>query len=99
LTYIDATGVQGKATADSSDIIEARYLELVPDVRVIQAVNFVADDAAFAGTMIMTWQITAVAGGARVDITADDVPDGISAEDHAAGLASSLANLAAFVEG
>jgi hypothetical protein len=25
----------------------------------------------------------------RVDFTADDVPDGISAEDHAAGLASS----------
>ncbi|MFD3612723.1 hypothetical protein ACFWXA_32580 [Streptomyces atroolivaceus] len=29
---------------------------------------------------------------------AEDVPDGISAEDHAAGLASSLANLAAYAE-
>jgi hypothetical protein len=35
---------------------------------------------------------------ARVEIRADDVPDGISAEDHAAGLASSLANLAAYLE-
>ena len=33
-----------------------------------------------------------------VDFTADDVPDGISAEDHAAGLASSLTNLAAYLE-
>jgi hypothetical protein len=33
-----------------------------------------------------------------VDIRADDVPAGISAEDHAVGLASSLANLAAYVE-
>ena len=33
-----------------------------------------------------------------VDITADDVPDGINEEDHAAGLASSLANLAKHVE-
>jgi hypothetical protein len=29
---------------------------------------------------------------------AEDVPDGISAEDHAAGLTSSLTNLAAYVE-
>ena len=31
----------------------------------------------------------------RVDIRADDVPDGINAADHAAGLSSSLDNLAA----
>jgi hypothetical protein len=34
----------------------------------------------------------------RVDIRADDVPDGINAADHAAGLPSSLDNLAASVE-
>ena len=34
----------------------------------------------------------------RVDIRADDVPDGINAADHAAGLSSSLDNLAASVE-
>jgi hypothetical protein len=33
-----------------------------------------------------------------VEIRADHVPDGISAEDHAAGLTSSLANLAACLE-
>jgi len=41
---------------------------------------------------------TAVDAGTRVDIVAEDGPDGISAEDHAAGLASSLTNLAACVE-
>ena len=34
----------------------------------------------------------------RVDIRAGDVPDGINAADHAAGLSSSLDNLAASVE-
>lgn len=97
LTYIDASRTQGKATADS-DVIEARYVDIVPDERVVQAVDFVSDDPAFAGTMIMTWDVTAVDGGTRVDITAEDVPDGISAEDHAAGLASSLANLADHLE-
>ena len=64
----------------------------------MQAVDFESDDPAFAGTMTMTWTLTADAGGTRVDITAADVPSGISAEDHAAGLASSLANLALHLE-
>lgn len=97
LTYVDAARAQGKTTADS-DAIEARYVDIVPGQRVVQAVDFVSDDPAFAGTMIMTWEVTGVDGGTRVDITAEDVPDGISAEDHAAGLASSLANLADHLE-
>ena len=39
--------------------------------------------------MIMTWEVTAADTGTRVNIVAKDVPDGISAEDHAAGLDSS----------
>jgi uncharacterized protein YndB with AHSA1/START domain len=97
LTYDDASAAPGKATADA-DIVEARFVDIVPAVRVVQAVDFVSDDPAYAGTMTMTWEVTAVDGGTRVDIRADDVPDGISAEDHAAGLASSLANLAAHLE-
>ncbi len=97
LTYADASRAEGKATADS-DIVEARYVDIVPGVRVVQAVDFVSDDPAFAGTMTMTWEVTAVDVGTRVDITADDVPVGICAKDHAEGLASSLANLAEHVE-
>ena len=97
LTYDDASSTSGKATPDS-DVVEARYVEIVHGVRVVQAVDFVSDDPAFAGTMMMTWEVTAVDGGTRVDIVAHDVPDGISAQDHAAGLDASLSNLAAFVE-
>ena len=87
----------GKTTADS-DIVEARFIDIVPGVRVVQAVTFVADDPDLAGTMTMTWEVTATDDGTRVDIRADQVPAGISAEDHAAGLASSLANLAVYVQ-
>ena len=97
LTYPDASGAPGKATADS-DIVEARFVNIVPGERVVQAVDFVSDDPANAGTMTMTWEVTAIGGGTRVDIIAGDVPDGISAEDHAAGLASSLTKLAAYLE-
>ena len=97
LTYSDASGAPGKATADS-DVVEARFVDIVPGERVVQAVDFVSDDPAYAGTMTMTWAVTAVGEGTRVDIVAEDVPDGVRAEDHAAGLASSLAKLAAYVE-
>ena len=97
LSYSDSAASQGKATADS-DIVEARFVEMVDGVRVVQEVDFVSDDPAYAGTMTMRWETTAVDGGTKVDITAADVPDGISEEDHAAGLANSLANLAAYLD-
>jgi uncharacterized protein YndB with AHSA1/START domain len=97
LTYAGPTDSRGKSSADS-DIVEARYVDIVPNDRVVQAVDFVSDDPAFAGTMTMTWTVRAVDGGSRLEITADDVPDGISADDHSAGLASSLENLARYVE-
>ena len=97
LSYLDAAESRGKSSPDS-DIVEARYIDIVPDVRVVQAVDFVSDDPKFAGTMTMTWTVEAVTGGTRVDIVAEDVPDGISADDHATGLASSLENLATHLE-
>lgn len=97
LTYDDPAGSPGKATADS-DVVEARFIDLVPGDRVVWAVDFESDDPAFTGTMTMTWQLAATDGGTRVEIRADDVPDGISADAHAQGLASSLANLAAMLE-
>ena len=43
---------------------------------------------------LLVWQD----GGTRVDLTADDVPAGISADDHAEGMESSLRNLARYLE-
>jgi uncharacterized protein YndB with AHSA1/START domain len=97
LTYVDASSAPGKSTADS-DVVEVRYVDIVPGVRVVQAVDFVSDEPQYLGTMTMTWEVTSVDVGTRVDVRADDVPAGVSAEDHAAGLDSSLASLAAYLE-
>lgn len=94
LTYEAADGAPGKSTADS-DIVEARFLEIVPGDRVVQAVDFVSEDPAMSGTMTMTWTVASRDGGTQVEFRADGVPDGITAEDHAAGMESSLQNLAA----
>jgi uncharacterized protein YndB with AHSA1/START domain len=97
LTYTEAAGVSGKTSADS-DIVDVRYIDIRPNDQVVQAVDFVSDAPEFAGTMTMTWTVQDTPCGTLVEIVADDVPDGISAEDHVAGLASSLDNLATFVE-
>lgn len=98
LMYDDDTRAAGKTTS-SSEVVEARFVDIVPNVRVVQAVDFVSDDPAFAGTMTMTWELSAEGAATRVELRAEDVPAGISREEHETGMASSLANLAAFVEG
>lgn len=98
LTYLDSDGSLGKSTADS-DVVEARYVELEPGLRVVQAVQFESDDPAYAGTMTMTWALERVENGTRVEFRAEGAPPGISAEDHEAGLASSLQNLIDYLGG
>lgn len=98
LTYEHAPESSAKSTADT-DIVEARYVEIVRDERVVQEVDFVSDDPAFAGTMVMTWTVHPSDGATRVEFIAQHVPDGISAADHAAGMASSLEHLAAYLAG
>ena len=98
LTYTDSTEPHGKSAADT-DIVEARFVEVSPDDRVVQQVDFVSDAPEYAGTMTMTWAVRSISPGrTRVEIIATDVPDAISVDDHAAGLASSLENLADFLE-
>ena len=92
-----ASGEGGKTAADS-DVISGRFVDLEPDECVVQDFDFVSDDPAFAGTMRMTWGLTWCAAGTEVSVLAENVPAGISKDDHALGLAASLANLAACVE-
>lgn len=97
LTYEGAEHTPGKSS-EHSDVVEGRFVELVPNVRVVQLIEFESDDPAFGGSMTMTWSLIRVSGGTEVSISCENVPNGISKEDHAIGLASSLKNLAAFVE-
>jgi uncharacterized protein YndB with AHSA1/START domain len=88
----------GKTTADT-DVVESEFAELVPGQRVVQLVRFRSDDPAFAGIMRMVWDLEPAEGGTRVIFLAEDVPPGISKEDHDAGLRSSLENLKVYVMG
>ncbi|MFG1758587.1 SRPBCC family protein [Micromonospora echinofusca] len=97
LTYLDAADSPGKTSA-GTDVVEVGFAALVPPERVVQRAVFEADDPSYAGTMTMTWHLAAAGAGTGVTVTATDVPPGIDQADHEAGIASSLANLAAYVE-
>lgn len=97
LTYDDASTAPGKSDA-AHDVVETEIVEFEPGVRLVQAITFETDHEAFAGSMRMTWEVIADGASSQVMFRAENVPPGISAEDHLAGLTSSLQNLAALVE-
>jgi uncharacterized protein YndB with AHSA1/START domain len=97
LTYGDASDAPGKTSADE-DVSEVRIARIVPGERIVQDIDFESDDPAFRGTMRMEWSVHSVDDGTLVEIVARNVPPGVRARDHAAGLTSSLANLSAYLE-
>jgi len=97
LTYLDPTDAPGKSS-DATDVVDVVFADLVPPLRVVQLAVFESDDPAYAGTMTMTWRLKPTGGGTEVTVTATDVPSGIDQATHEAGIASSLANLATYVE-
>jgi uncharacterized protein YndB with AHSA1/START domain len=97
LTYDDA-GTHGKSEANT-DVVDVRVVAIEPPDRVVEEADFVSDDPRFSGTMTMTWAVEAHQDGARVTVAARDVPEGVSEADHATAMASTLANLDAYVRG
>lgn len=90
-------GGRGKTTEDA-DVFEGQFAELVPGERIVEVVTFESDDAAFAGEMRVITTLEPVADGTKVTFACENVPPGIGAQEHRAGIESTLANLAGFVE-
>jgi uncharacterized protein YndB with AHSA1/START domain len=98
LTYVDANPSATGKTSRDADVVRGRFLELVPDRRIVQSVRFESEDPRFAGEMKLTWHLNPAAEGTTVVVTAENVPEGITRADHEAGFAATLDNLAAFLE-
>jgi putative acetyltransferase len=87
----------GKTTA-GEDRFTARFLELTPSTRIVEAITFAAADPAFAGEMTMTVTLAPRGTGTEVTIAFDGLPPGIRPEDNEAGTAAALEKLARYVE-
>lgn len=98
LAYGEPHRATGK-TSSNFDEVNVRFVRLVPNRCIEQAVTFDSDNPQFSGEMRLTWTLDAENGATLVTVRCEDVPEGIRPEDHEVGLKSTLDNLAAFVEG
>ena len=98
LTYEDGDSA-GKTTAHT-DTYGGRFVELVPDERVVEADEFETDDPALAGEMRITIELRD-AGDGQTELLAvhEDVPAGVPLADNELGWCSALERLAALAEG
>ncbi|MFD3835476.1 SRPBCC domain-containing protein [Streptomyces sp. NPDC058642] len=97
LTYDLPTGT-GKS-GSHTDTYHGRFLELVPDERVVEEFEFETGDPALRGAMTMTTTLTDVAGGTEVVVLHEGIPDAVPADQNEEGTRMALAHLARLVEG
>jgi uncharacterized protein YndB with AHSA1/START domain len=93
----DDPEARGKTT-EQADVFKGTFVELVPNARIVERVEFQSDNPAYGGAMTIATTLREMPGGTQVQIVCENVPEGITEADHQAGMASTLANLAAFVE-
>lgn len=97
LTYDKPTGT-GKSSAQT-DTFHGRFVKLVPDEQVVEAIEFETPDPKMQGEMVVTYTLVDAGGGTDVHAVHDHVPAGVSPEDNELGWRMSLGKLARLAEG
>jgi len=98
LTYRDPKQSPGGKSSEDTDTFQGRFVELVPDEKIVEAIEFDSRDPAFAGEMKMTTRLVDADGGTEVTILSQDLPPGIRPEDNEEGTRQALQKLAALLE-
>jgi uncharacterized protein YndB with AHSA1/START domain len=96
LTY-DSPDETGKTTAHT-DTFHGRFVELVPDERVVEVVEFESPDPAMRGEMTITYELADAGGGTDLRAVHEHLPPGLSAADNELGWQISIGKLAKLVE-
>jgi len=101
LTYkdvADSPGGKGGKTSDNTDIVQGRFVEFVPNEKIVWLTTFESQDPDFAGEMRITWSLTEVENGTEVTARCEGIPKGIRPEDNEMGTKSTLQQLAQLLE-
>jgi uncharacterized protein YndB with AHSA1/START domain len=96
LTY-ESPDRQGK-TAGATDTYHGRFVELAPNERVVEELEFETSDAALGGVMRVITTLAGTDGGTDVVMLHDGLPAGVSQQDNELGTRMALDKLAALVE-
>ena len=89
-------GAPGK-TAGKEDRFVARFVELQPGKKIVEAIRFDSPDAHFQGEMIMEVLFEPENEGTRVTMVFKNIPTGIRPEDNEKGTELSLQKLENYV--
>jgi uncharacterized protein YndB with AHSA1/START domain len=92
LTYDEPTAA-GKTTSQT-DTFHGRFVKLVRDTEVVQAVQFESDDPSMAGEMTITYSLVDADGGTDLVAVHENIPPGVAPADNELGFRMSLDKLA-----
>ena len=96
LTY-DATAGAGKTSAHT-DTYHGRFVKLIPDELVVQAMEFESGDPAMLGEMTVTFRLVSSGTGTDVFALHENLPPGVSPADNEVGWSMALDKLGQLVE-
>lgn len=96
LTYDEPT-TAGK-TSPRTDSFHGRFVRLVPDTEVVQAVEFETDDPAMQGEMTIIYTLADAGSGTDLVGVHENLPPGVSPADNELGWTMSIEKLAGLVE-
>lgn len=95
LTYHASTGF-GKTTAHT-DTYHGHFVQLAPNERVVEVMEFETTDPAMQGEMRLTFTLTAVAGGTDLLAVHEHLPPGLSPADNELGWTMAFDKLAVWL--
>ena len=98
LFYPSSEQVYRGKTSERKDRFTARFVELTPPTRIVQAISFDSVDPASSGEITMIVPFEDRDGGTEVTILFEDIPSGIRPEDNDTGTRSSFEKLARYIE-
>jgi uncharacterized protein YndB with AHSA1/START domain len=96
LTYDQPTST-GNATAQT-DTYHGRFVRLVPDTEVVQAVEFETDDPGMQGEMTISYSLAEAGTGTDLVGVHENLPPGVPPADNELGWSISIGKLAKLVE-
>jgi uncharacterized protein YndB with AHSA1/START domain len=99
LVYPEVDRSSRGKTDESTDTFRGRFVKLIPNERIVWAVEFESADPSLAGEMIVDWTLVPAGNGTKVTVLCKNIPRGIRPEDNEAGSRSTLEKLASLLDG
>ena len=97
VTYVEPASTAGKTSA-RTDSYHGRFVRLVPDTEVVQAVEFETDDPTMQGEMTITYTLADADDGTDLVGVHENLPPGVPPADNELGWRISIDKLAGLVE-